>query len=198
MLARGFGSAENPEAIFMMASITKPVTAMALMMLVEEGRLSLTDAVCMHLPEFSEGERADVTVGQLLSHTSGLPDMLPQNMALRDARAPLSSFLTETFVTPLLFSPGTDFSYSSMGILLASEILERISGQSTRHFMRERIFLPLGMRHTELGLGPAVGTPTTCSIGSASIQYAINGANLSIDGRHLAGFDGRLRANRQQ
>jgi CubicO group peptidase (beta-lactamase class C family) len=158
-LARGFGGAESAESIFMMASITKPVTAMALMLLVEEGRLSLCDQVCMHLPEFCEGERSTVTVGQLLSHTSGLPDMLPQNMALREARAPLSAFIAETFATPLLFSPGSDFGYSSMGILLAAVILERISGQSARDFMRERIFLPLGMVHTELGLGPAVRSP---------------------------------------
>lgn len=156
VLARGVGGAESSDSVFMMASITKPVTAMALMMLVEEGHLSLNDKVCVHLPEFSQGERGAVTVGQLLSHTSGLPDMLPQNMALREARAPLTAFVAETFVTPLLFSPGTDFGYSSMGILLAAVILERISGQSARSFMRERIFHPLGMLRTELGLGPAV------------------------------------------
>eukprot|EP01043_Picozoa_sp_COSAG02_P070332 COSAG02_NODE_12410_length_1550_cov_1.713301_1_plen_203_part_00 len=159
VLAQSFGSADTPESIFMMASITKPVTAMALMLLVEKGQLSLGDAVCMHLPEFCDGERATVTVGQLLSHTSGLPDMLPQNTALREARAPLSDFVAETFKTPLLFTPGTDFSYSSMGILLAAVILERVSGQPARDFMRERIFLPLGMMHTELGLGPAVNVP---------------------------------------
>jgi beta-lactamase class C len=140
VLASSFGSAEGTgaESIFMMASITKPVTALAFMMLVEEGRVSLADEACMYLPEFGEGERANVTVGQLLSHTCGLPDMLPGNTALREARAPLSTFVTETFTTPLLFSPGTDFSYSSMGILLAAEILERISGQPIRDFMRER------------------------------------------------------------
>jgi CubicO group peptidase (beta-lactamase class C family) len=158
VLARSFGSAEaaGPDAIFMMASITKPVTALAFMMLVEKGHVSLADAACMYLPEFSEGERVHVTVGHLLSHTSGLPDMLPENTALREARAPLSAFVTKAFATPLLFSPGEDFSYSSMGILLASEILERISGKAIRDFMREKIFQPLGMSRTELGLGPAV------------------------------------------
>ena len=66
-------------------------------------------------------------VRQLLTHTAGLPDMLPANLALREARAPLADFVEEALTTPLLFTPGTDHSYSSMGILLAAEIVERRS-----------------------------------------------------------------------
>ena len=143
VLARGFGrvapqpeaAAVEPSSVFMLASITKPVTAMALLLLVEEGRLSLEDPACLHLPEFSEGERASITVRDLLAHTSGLPDMLPENMALREARAPLSDFVAKTLTTPLLFTPGTDFSYQSMGILLAATIVERLTGQPMRDFM---------------------------------------------------------------
>ena len=143
VLARGFGrvapdpeaAAVEPSSVFMLASITKPVTAMALLLLVEEGRLSLEDPACLHLPEFSEGERASITVRDLLAHTSGLPDMLPENMALREARAPLSDFVAKTLTTPLLFTPGTDFSYQSMGILLAATIVERLAGQPMRDFM---------------------------------------------------------------
>ena len=68
----------------------------------------------------------------LLAHTSGLPDMLPENTELRRAHAPLSEFVKRTFTTPLLYSPGTSFRYQSMGILLAAEIVERISGMPLR------------------------------------------------------------------
>eukprot|EP01045_Picozoa_sp_COSAG04_P025701 COSAG04_NODE_3423_length_2824_cov_2.216514_3_plen_289_part_00 len=213
VLARGFGRvapqpeapAVEPSSVFMLASITKPVTAMALLLLVEEGRLSLEDPACLHLPEFSEGERASITVRDLLAHTSGLPDMLPENMALREARAPLSDFVAQTLTTPLLFTPGTDFSYQSMGILLAATIVERLTGQPMRDFMcgpaplittryptsphptlfphptpttclltadwladgrRDRIFTPLGMHNSELGLGPNVAIDDCVWIGT--------------------------------
>ena len=63
-----------------------------------------------------------VLVRDLLSHTSGLPDMLPENTELRRAHAPLSEFVERTYKTPLLYSPGTSFRYQSMGILLAGAI----------------------------------------------------------------------------
>ena len=165
VLSRGFGQlapdgsssssagAVDADSVFIMASVTKPITAMALMILVEEGRLSLDDYACRYIPEFCEGERGSVTLRHLLSHTSGLPDMLPENSALRLARAPLDAFVQASMHTPLLYSPGTDWSYSSMGILLAAEIIERLSGQRLRDFEAARIFTPLSMRQTSLGLG---------------------------------------------
>jgi CubicO group peptidase (beta-lactamase class C family) len=89
----------------------------------------------------------------LLAHTSGLPDMLPEDRELRHSQAPLSEWVKRTFTTPLLFTPGTAFSYQSMGILLAAEIVERISGMPMRDFERKEIFEPLGMAHSSLGLG---------------------------------------------
>lgn len=101
VLARGYGKmsgkpnsqAVSADSIFMMASVTKPVTAMAVMMLVEDGLLSLQDPVHLYLPDFVDGDRVTATVGHLLTHTSGLPDMLPANTALRRAGAPLSKFV---------------------------------------------------------------------------------------------------------
>ena len=79
--------------------------------------------------------------------------MLPENTELRRAHAPLSEFVKRTFTTPLLYSPGTSFRYQSMGILLAAEIVERISGMPLREFERKEIFEPLGMARSSLGLG---------------------------------------------
>lgn len=161
VLARGFGKLSHdaeapcvrPDSIFLLASITKPVTGCALMILVDRGLVSLDDPVSHYLPEFQGGERARVTVRNLLSHISGLPDMLPQNRELRRAHSPLSGFVQGAAKTPLLYSPGSSFRYQSKGILLAAEIVERVSGQRLRDFEKEEMFEPLGMRHSALGMG---------------------------------------------
>jgi CubicO group peptidase (beta-lactamase class C family) len=145
--------AVEPDSVYQVASITKPVTATALMMLVERGQISLQEPASTYLPEFTGGERSKVRVLDLLAHASGLPDMLPENTELRRAHAPLSEFVKRTYTTPLVFSPGTAFRYQSMGILLAAEIVEKISGMTLRDFERKEIFDPLGMEHSALGLG---------------------------------------------
>ena len=161
VLARGFGKLSHdaeaprvrPDSIFLLASITKPVTGCALMILVDRGLVSLDDPVSHYLPEFQGGERARVTVRNLLSHISGLPDMLPRNRDLRRAHSPLSGFVQGAAKTPLLYSPGSSFRYQSKGILLAAEIVERVSGKRLRDFEKEEMFEPLGMRHSALGMG---------------------------------------------
>ena len=95
VLARGFGdrgfpstaaepnTAVRADSVFLLASITKPLTACSVLLLVERGLLSLDDPVQKHLPEFVGGDRPHVLVRHLLSHTSGLPDMVPANVELR-------------------------------------------------------------------------------------------------------------------
>ena len=83
----------QPDSVFLLASITKPVTAWALMMLVDSGEVSLDDPVDCYLPEFRGGARDRVKVRHLLSHTSGMPDMLPNNTELRRAHEPLEEFV---------------------------------------------------------------------------------------------------------
>jgi CubicO group peptidase (beta-lactamase class C family) len=161
VLHRGFGRLSpapgaapvSPDSVFLLASITKPVTACSLMLLVERGLVSLGDRVDRYLPDFTGGEREKVQIRDLLRHTSGLPDMLPENIELRRAHAPLSEFVRHTYATPLLFSPRSEFRYQSMGILLAAEIVERLSGMRLREFERKEIFDPLGMKDSSLGLG---------------------------------------------
>jgi CubicO group peptidase (beta-lactamase class C family) len=143
----------RPDSVFLLASITKVVTACALMLLVERGRVSLGDPVNHYLPEFTGGERNKVLLRDLLRHTSGLPDMLPENIDMRRAHAPLSEFVRHTTTTPLLFVPGSQFRYQSMGILLAAEIVERLAGTRLRDFEKKEIFDPLGMKDSSLGLG---------------------------------------------
>ncbi len=160
-LHRGYGrlspapdaKAVTPDTIFLLASITKPVTVAALMLLAQRGKLSIDDPVSMYIPEFTGGSRAQVKIRHLLSHTSGLPDMLPRNTELRRAHAPLSDFVNGAVTTPLLYEPGHDFRYQSMGTLLAGEIVERVSGMRLRDFEQKEIFTPLGMKSSFLGMG---------------------------------------------
>lgn len=151
--ARAFGSARDADAIFLLASITKPMTAAGVMLLADRGELRLTDPVRRFIPEFRDGARSRVTVQQLLTHTSGLPDQLPENVALRKRNAPLSEFVERTIRTDLLFEPGKRYSYQSMGILLAAEACQRITGAPFPEFLDAELFQPLGMRRSALGLG---------------------------------------------
>jgi len=153
-VVRAFGNARSPEAIFLLASITKPMTATGLMVLVDRGEISLSDPVVKFIPGFSEGDRKEVTLQQLLTHTSGLPDQLPENAELRKQHAPLSEFVERAVTTPLLFQPGTQYSYQSMGFLLAAEIAERITQMGFPEYMSKEVFRPLGMDRTAMDLGP--------------------------------------------
>ena len=158
---QGFGSLSRKagakpcrsDSVFLVASISKPVTAMAVMRLVDQGRITLDDPVQKYLPEFTGDGRERITVRNLLSHSSGLPDMLPDNIELRKRHAPLKDFVSGALRTPLLFPPGTRVSYQSMGILLASEIVERVSGMALDRFLQREVFGPLKMRHSSMGIG---------------------------------------------
>ncbi len=148
------------DAVFLVASVTKPVTALAAVMLIERGLISLDDRVSALVPEFAGGGKSDITVRHLLTHSSGLPDMVPDNLALRQRHAPLADFVASTCRCNLLFRPGTRLSYQSAGILMLAEIVTRLTGQPLPEFLRDEVFVPLGMNHTSLGwrddLGPRV------------------------------------------
>jgi beta-lactamase class C len=150
---RAFGEAKTPDSIFLLASISKPITATGVMLLADRGELSLDDAVHKFIPEFTAGDRKLITIQHLLTHTSGLPDQLPDNNELRKRHAPLKDFVAGAILTPLLFKPGTQYKYQSMGILLAAEIAERITKQPFPRFLDKEVFQPLGMNRTALDLG---------------------------------------------
>ena len=151
--ARAFGTAPSPDAMFLLASVTKTLTAAAVMTLVDRGKLRLEDPVVKVVPEFSTESRTKITLTHLLTHTSGLPDQLPENQELRKGHAPLAKFVETALRTPLLFEPGAKYSYSSMGILLASEMARRITGTDFLEFVDRAVFQPLGMKHSTMGLG---------------------------------------------
>jgi CubicO group peptidase (beta-lactamase class C family) len=139
------------DAVFLTASVTKPVTCTAAALLIERGLAQLDTPVAAVVPEFGQQGKDRVTVRHLLTHTSGLPDMIPENTAYRMRFAPLSEFIDRICTLDLRFAPGTDISYQSMGIAMLGEIVRRVTGTPLPAFLRQEIFQPLGMQDTALG-----------------------------------------------
>ena len=140
-------------SLFLVASLVKPIVAAGALILVERGRLGLDDRVCEHVPEFEAEGKQDVLIRHLLTHTSGLPDQLPESERLREENQPLSVFVERTCASPLLFAPGTRSRYQSMGSLMLGEIVRRLTGMPVRDWLAQEIFEPLGMTDTSLGGG---------------------------------------------
>ncbi len=173
MRDREAGDRMRTDAIFRIASMSKPITSVAAMILVEEGKLALDDPVAKYIPEFQSMKLLDgkpvthpITVRHLLTHASGLSYRFFDG-PLKDvyARAGVSDGLSQTegviadgarllAAQPLLFEPGTSWSYS-----LATDVLGRVvevaSGKPLDEFFRERIFTPLKMNDTAFFLDPA-------------------------------------------
>ena len=152
-MSRSFGDAGTPDAAFLLGSISKPIVITALMTLYDKGKFELDDPARKYLPEFRDGAQARVTMRHLLTHSSGLPDQLPQNAELRSRHATLADFVEGAFQVPLHFEPGTQYEYSSMAILLAAEIAQRLSGVEIKQFVDQAVLKPLGMQHSALGAG---------------------------------------------
>lgn len=151
--ARGFGKADSKDSIFLLASISKTISIAAVMTLYDKGLFDLEDPVQKHIAEFKGDGREKITMRQLLTHVSGLPDQLPQNAKLRARHAPLSQFVNGAIHTPLLFAPGSQYSYSSMAILLATDVARRLTGKPIAQLVDEAVVRPLGMKHSALGVG---------------------------------------------
>ncbi len=142
------------DSLFLVASITKPVTVTAAMMLVERGEVALDDRVANFVPRFAANGKEDVRVRHLMTHTSGLPDMLPDNIKLRMAHKPMSAFIDEVCKLPLMNEPGTRVGYQSMGTAMLAEIVHQVSGRTVQEFLRKEVFEPLGMKDSWLGWRP--------------------------------------------
>jgi CubicO group peptidase (beta-lactamase class C family) len=149
------------DAVFWIASQSKPITATALMMLVDEGKVRLDDPVEKYLPEFKDlvvevvkdkekirtKPRHAITVREILSHISGMPFKSAAENPTLD-QLPLREAVKTYAQTPLLFEPGTKYQYSNAGINTAGRIIEVVSGMPYEEFLDKRLFGPLGMKDT--------------------------------------------------
>ena len=130
---------------YSIGSISKQFTAAALLLLAEDGKLTLDDRVSKYLPGLTRGD--DVSIRQLLSHTSGYPDYAPQDYIVPEWTKPIEAqaILDRWARTPLEFEPGTKWQYSNTNFVIAGLICEKVAGVPLFDFLIERVFRKLGM-----------------------------------------------------
>ncbi|HZU52021.1 MAG TPA: serine hydrolase domain-containing protein, partial [Sphingomicrobium sp.] len=178
---------------------SKQFAAMGLLLLRDEGKLSLDDHVSKYLPGISEGDR--ITIRQLLSHTSGLEDYWPQDYMFADMTVPTSPqhIVDKWAKKPLDFQPGDQWQYSNTGYVVAGLIIEKVSGEPLMTFLREKIFRPLGMTSVldqDMTNTPAFPAPyTRYALGPVRLQrpaargWLYAAGELSMTARDLATWD---------
>jgi len=161
LTARGYGLANvefsvpvTGDTVHQLASATKIFTGTAIMMLVEEGKLSLDDPVVKLLPQLPAAW-GNVTVQHLLTHTSGIPDWFEASAGPRgnilDSQATRDEIIKKISAKPVEFQPGDKWSYNQSGPVLLGMIVEKVAGRSFEDFLDQRVFKPLAMTTTRFG-----------------------------------------------
>jgi CubicO group peptidase (beta-lactamase class C family) len=178
----------HSDAVFWIASQSKPMTATAFMMLVDEGKVRLDDPVEKYLPEFKSQWLAverdnkhvllkrpehSITVREILSHTSGMPFKSAMEEPTLDL-LPLRDAVRSYAMTPLEFEPGSKYQYSNAGINTAGRIIEVASGIDYAEFMQKRLFEPLGMKDTTFW-------PSAEQLARLAKSYKPNAAKFDLD-----------------
>src|SRR5215831_9997469 len=167
--------AATPDMRYSIGSISKQFTAAAILILQEQGKLTLKDPVGMYVPGLTHGD--EVTIRQILSHTSGYQDYWPEDYLMKPMQQPTTAqaIVDQWAKKPLDFDPGTQWQYSNTNYVIAGLIVERVSGQRLMDFLGEHVFHPLGMRSVwnsdEARLTQADATPY--------IRYALGPLRLA-------------------
>ncbi|MDR2849551.1 MAG: beta-lactamase family protein, partial [Verrucomicrobiota bacterium] len=177
-------SAKKPmdkDALFWIASMTKPFTGVAFMMLADDGKVSLDDPVAKYIPQMAnlwvtagvtndtmtlQRQKRPITLRHLLSHTSGLPFLTPILTADLSSQ-PLDQQVLSFTLSPLEYQPGEGYRYSNEGIDTAGRVIEIVSGMPYETFVQKRILDPLGMRDTTF-------FPTTEQVARLAKAYGTN------------------------
>jgi D-alanyl-D-alanine carboxypeptidase len=155
VLAKGYGkrlletgAPVEPETPFAAGSVTKQFACSCILLLAEDGKLSVDDKVSKYFPELTRA--GDITLYQLMTHTSGYADYYPLDFVDRRLSKPIAvdSAIKEYAGGKLDFDPGTRWSYSNTGYIILGRVVEKVSGQPFGEFLRKRIFLPIGMEHS--------------------------------------------------
>ncbi len=133
------------DTICPVASVTKPIVALAIMQLVEAGRLLVNDPMARVIPEFGQQGKEQITPWHLLTHTSGLPDDMDE---LFTQRAPPAAFLRAACERGVRFPPGAHYEYCNLSFVVLGELITRLSGQPYPDYLRDHIFAPAGMEST--------------------------------------------------
>ncbi len=144
------GRPMTEDAMFWIASMTKPVTGTALAMAAERGLVTITDPVAKYLPEFQDlkdeaGNPVVITVENCLSHTTGLPELTPQEEV---AISNLDELCSAVVKKRVKFAPGSKWAYCQTGMGVAARVLEVVTGDTYVEFLQKNLFDPLGMKDT--------------------------------------------------
>lgn len=178
----------TPDTVFRIASMTKPITAIGIMQLAEQGKLSVDDPVEKHLPEFKgqrlivkrDGDaitttrpRRLITIRDLLTHTSGMPGSPPEGLAdlyLKRNRT-LSEAVHAFSQRPLDYEPGTKWAYCNTGIDTLGRIIEVVSGETFEGYLQAHVFGPLGMKDTTF-------FPSEAQLARTALSYELKDGKL--------------------
>jgi CubicO group peptidase (beta-lactamase class C family) len=161
VLAKAYGSRSLEEQLpvesdtqFAIGSVTKQFTCACLLLLAQDGKLSVHDKVSGYFPKLTRA--ADVRLLDLMNHASGYPDYYPLDFVDSRMQKTISADgLIQRYAGGRLdFEPGTDWSYSNTGFIILGRIVEKVSGRSFAQFLESRILQPLGMKHTTLAPDP--------------------------------------------
>lgn len=159
----------TPDTLFWIASMTKPVTGTALLMLQDEGKFKVSDPVAKYIPEFANlktpsGKPANLTITQIMTHTSGLGEATGPEA--QKAKA-LADLVPLWLAAPMQYEPGSHWRYTQSGINAGGRIVEVVSGMSFDQFLQKRLFDPLAMKNTTF-------YPTEAQRASLVTAYAKN------------------------
>lgn len=176
LYAKAYGSADlatqsptQTSTIFEIGSITKQFTAALIMQLQEQGKLNVDDSITKYLPEYNFP--AAITLRMLLTHTSGLANYtsLTQYSSWETNGVSEATVLTAVSQTPLLFQPGTQWSYSNSNYFALGAIIESITGQSYATDLSQSIFQPLGLTSTSYTLPPPAQSAIGYTLGTTGL-----------------------------
>ncbi len=216
ILRKAFGTAQmeygipmKPEMVFNIASITKQFTAVCILQLVEQGKLSLQDTLTKFYPDWTlNGQQ--VTIEQLLTHTAGIPDSPPDKLiALQGRRGNVnpSEVIAAIENLPLQYAPGSKWRYSNNGYMLLGMIIEKVSGMPYGEYLAKNIFPAANMHHAFYGDDYRIvkkraasylhwnGTYMNANNGKVDLAYAAGGIQCTIDDLYqwnLALLSGKL------
>jgi CubicO group peptidase (beta-lactamase class C family) len=196
LVRQGYGEADREKHLantaqtkFRIGSLTKQFTAMAILILQAQGKLNVRDRICTYLPSCPTSWQT-ITIHQLLTHTSGIPDFasFPDFQTTQGLPSSPTQTIARFKNKPLDFQPGKKFSYSSSGYILLGAIIERASGATYEAFLRDNIFVPLQMVNSgydhnngDLAVGYRDQTSVPADFINTTISYATGGLYSTVE-----------------
>jgi len=178
----------TPENVYEIGSITKQFTAVAILMLQEQGKLSVQDEITKYIPDYpTQGKK--ITIHQLLNHTSGIKSYTNMASFMNLARTDMTpTELIDKFKNePMEFDPGTAFNYNNSGYILLGQIIEVVTGDTYENFIEQKIFEPLGMKNSRYGKMTEVIPNRANGYSEAETDSYVNANYLSLTLPYAAG-----------